>query len=188
MPPSSNPYASRRTFLKLGATTLVLIGAGGWFASYLADKGSRALLEQAVHLDAASQTMIAKMADALLDGILPTEPGARAQAIVQVVKSVDQTLGTLPLGAQKESKDLFALLALAPARALLLGQWTGWPQVSRDDVVRTFERLRGSSIGLRRVLFMGLRDLVISCFYASPDSWALIAYPGPLLRGPGVEV
>jgi hypothetical protein len=185
-PSSSQP--TRRSFLKLGAVTVAVLGVGGWFASYLTDKGARAVLGKAVYLDAQSQTMIAKLADALLDGILPVDAGARAQAIMRVVMTVDQALATLPPPVQKETQDLFTVLGLAPARALLLGQWTGWAQVSRADVVATFERLRSSSIGLRRVIFMGLRDLVVSCFYASPDIWALVGYPGPLVRGPGVDV
>jgi len=178
----------RRSFLKTGAATIALIGVGGWFASYLTDKGARAVLDKAVHLDPQAQAMLAKLADAVLDGLLPTDAAARARAIVQVVSTADKSLGELPPHLQKETKDLFGMLGAAPTRAMLIGQWGGWAGVSREDVSRMLTGLRSSSISLRRAIYLLMRDLVANSFYADPDTWKLVGYPGPLLRGPGVEV
>ena len=51
---------SRRSFLKAGAAAFVVIGAGGWFAGYLTDKGARAILGKAAYLDAQAQVMLAE--------------------------------------------------------------------------------------------------------------------------------
>lgn len=179
---------SRRSFLKTGAATIAVIGVGGWFASYLTDKGARAVLDKAVHLDEQAQAMLARLADAILDGLLPTDAAARARAIVQVVSAADKSLGELPPHLQKESKDVFGMLGAAPTRAMLIGQWDGWAGVSREDVNRMLAGLRSSSITLRRAIYLLLRDLVANSFYANPDTWKLVGYPGPLLRGPGVAV
>jgi hypothetical protein len=188
MPRHSTPERSRRSFLKLGAVALAVIGAGGWFASYLTDRGARAVLDGSATLDAQAQTMLAKLADAILDGALPTEATARASAIAKVVGTADQAIAALPPHMVKEVKDLFALLGLAPARALLIGQWTGWADATRDDVARMLTGLRHSSVDLRRVVYMSLRDMVAGSYYSSPDTWEQVGYPGPLIRGPGVEV
>ena len=178
----------RRSFLKLGAVGLAVLGAGGWFASHLTDKGARAVLAGSATLDAQAQTMLAKLADAILDGALPTEPAARAKTIGKVVGTADQAVGTLPPHMVKEVQNLFALLGVAPARALLIGQWTGWADATRDDVARMLTGLRTSSVTLRRVVYMSLRDMVAGSYYSSPDTWEQVGYPGPMIRGPGAEV
>jgi hypothetical protein len=182
------PEAPRRSFLKLGAVALAAIGAGGWLASYLTDKGALAVLEAGAKLDAQAQAMLAKLADAILDGALPTEAAARAKAIARVVGAADQAIGTLPPHLTKEVHDLFAMLGAAPTRALLIGQWTGWAEATREDVGRMLTGLRHSSVTLRRVVYISLRDMVAGSYYASPDTWEQVGYPGPMIRGPGAEV
>ncbi|MFV0681247.1 hypothetical protein [Ottowia sp.] len=179
---------SRRSFLKTGAVSLALIGAGGWVASHFTDKGAAVVYPDAKLLGAQAQTMLAKLADAVLDGALPTEAEARQAEIVRVVATADASLQALPPHIQKETQDLLVMLGVAPTRALLIGQWSGWANASREQVGQTFSSLRNSSVDLRRAVYMGLRDLVASCYYASPTTWESVGYPGPLLHGPGVEV
>lgn len=182
------PAGSRRSFLKVGAATIVVIGAGGWVASHFTDKGARAVLDSGAKLDAQAQTMLAKLADAVLDGALPVDPGQRATAIAKVVDTADKAVAGLPSHLQKEVHDLFALLGVAPTRALLIGQWTGWADASREDVSRMLTDLRHSSVALRRVVYMSLRDMVAGSYYSSTGTWEQIGYPGPIIQGPGPEV
>lgn len=179
---------SRRSFLKTGVASLALIAAGGWVASHFTDQGAAVVVPQARLLGAQAQTMLAKLADAILDGMLPADPAARQAEIVRVVATAEASLQALPPHIQKETQDLLVMLGVAPTRALLIGQWSGWAGASREQVGQTLQGLRTSSVGLRRAVYMGLRDLVASCYYASPATWAQIGYPGPMLRGPGVEV
>lgn len=179
---------SRRSFLKVGAATIVVIGAGGWFASYLADKGARAVLGAGATLDAQAQTMLAKLADAVLDGALPTDAAQRAEAIAKVVDTADKAVAGLPGNLLKEVQDLFAMLGAAPTRVLLIGQWTGWADATREDVGSMLTGLRHSSVALRRVIYMSLRDMVAGSYYASSGTWEQIGYPGPMINGPGPEV
>lgn len=179
---------SRRSFLKVGAATVVVLGAGGWLASYFTDRGARAVLGNAAQLDAQAQAMLAKLADAVLDGALPTDAAQRSAAIVKVVAAADAAVAGLPPAMQKETQDLFKLLGVAPGRAVLIGQWTGWADASREDVSRMLSGLRTSSIALRRAVYMGLRDLVASSYYSDPGTWEQVGYPGPILHGPGAEV
>jgi hypothetical protein len=164
------------------------IGVGSWFASYLTDKGAAAVLGAGAKLDAQAQTMLAKLADAVLDGALPSDAAQRAKAIAKVVDTADKAIAGLPTPMQKEVQDLFAMLGAAPTRALLIGQWTGWADASRDDVTRMLGDLRHSSVELRRVVYMSLRDMVAGSYYSNADTWEQIGYAGPLIRGPGAEV
>lgn len=178
----------RRSFLKIGAVAVAAIGVGGWFASYLTDKNARAVLGAGAKLDAQAQTMLAKLADAVLDGALPKDAGQRAQAIAKVVDTADKAVAGLPPNLFKEVQDLFAMLGAAPTRALLIGQWTGWADASRQDVSNMLTGLRQSSVELRRVVYMSLRDMVTGSYYANSGTWEQIGYPGPMINGPGPEV
>ena len=180
--------SGRRSFLKVGALAVAAIGLGGWFASYLADRHARAVLGAGATLGAQAQTMLAKLADAVLDGALPSDAAQRAKAIATVVDTADKAVAGLPLYLQKEVQDLFALLGAAPTRALLIGQWTGWADATREDVGSMLTGLRQSSVALRRVVYMSLRDMVTGSYYANPGTWEQIGYPGPMINGPGPEV
>ncbi len=178
----------RRSFLKVGAVTVAAIGVGGWFAGHMTDNGASTLLGAGATLDAQTQTMLAKLADTVLDGALPSEAAQRAAAIAKVVATADKAVAGLPAYLQKEVHDLFAMLGAAPTRALLIGQWTGWADATRDDVSRMLTDLRHSSLQLRRVIYMSLRDMVAGSYYSNSDTWEQVGYPGPLLHGPGAEV
>ena len=191
---SSTPHqdvaepSGRRSFLKVGALTVAAIGLGGWFASYLADRNARAVLGAGATLGAQAQTMLAKLADAVLDGALPSDASQRAQAIAKVVDTADKAVAGLPLYLQKEVQELFSMLGAAPTRALLIGQWSGWADATREDVASMLTGLRQSSGALRRVVYMSLRDMVTGSYYADTGTWEQIGYPGPMINGPGPEV
>ena len=191
---SSTPHqdvaepSGRRSFLKIGALTVAAIGLGGWFASYLADRNARAVLGAGATLGAQAQTMLAKLADAVLDGALPSDAAQRAKAIATVVDTADKAVAGLPLYLQKEVQELFSMLGAAPTRALLIGQWSGWADATREDVASMLTGLRQSSVALRRVVYMSLRDMVTGSYYADTGTWEQIGYPGPMINGPGPEV
>ena len=180
--------SGRRSFLKIGALTVAAIGLGGWFASYLADRNARAVLGASATLGAQAQTMLAKLADAVLDGALPSDAAQRAKAIATVVDTADKAVAGLPLYLQKEVQELFSMLGAAPTRALLIGQWSGWADATREDVASMLTGLRQSSVALRRVVYMSLRDMVTGSYYADTGTWEQIGYPGPMINGPGPEV
>ena len=180
--------SGRRSFLKIGALTVAAIGLGGWFASYLADRNARAVLGAGATLGAQAQTMLAKLADAVLDGALPSDAAQRAKAIATVVDTADKAVAGLPLYLQKEVQELFSMLGAAPTRALLIGQWSGWADATREDVASMLTGLRQSSVALRRVVYMSLRDMVTGSYYADTGTWEQIGYPGPMINGPGPEV
>ena len=170
---------TRRQILKGGLFGAVALGAGGWIAARFTD-GSPVALAQLERIGAAEQQMLARVADAVLDDLLPLDAAAHKQWLVRIVRNVDAGLATLPLSMQQETQKLLSMLASAPTRLLVTGQWAGWNQ-SREEVQKRLAALQSSSRELSRVAYRVLQDLVKGAFYGDRASWDLIGYSGPVV-------
>jgi hypothetical protein len=166
---------SRRTFLKAGAFGAVVLAAGG--ALY---RITHPAPSQRFALDGQARAALHAIVPAILAGALPDDPARRQPAIVEAIDGVHQAILGLPLATQKEVQDLFALLALAPARRLLTGVADGWANASPAQVTAFLQDWRVHRLGLLRSAYDALHGLVLGAWYASPSSWAAIGYPGPL--------
>jgi hypothetical protein len=89
----------------------------------------------------------------------------------------------LPPHLQAEVKQLLALLASWPGRRLLAGVSAPWPQASSAEVAAFLERWRFSRWVLFQQAYHALHELVLAAWYARPDSWPAIGYPGPPALG-----
>lgn len=166
---------SRRSFFKAGAVATLVLGAGGGVYRYMHPPAPGRYA-----LDGAARAVLAAVVPAVLDGVLPDDPGARRQAIASTIDGVDKAIRGLPLALQGEVKDLFGLLALAPARRWLAGVPDGWDQADAGQVAAWLQRWRSHRLGLLRDAYQALRDLVLGSWYAEPANWAAIGYPGPI--------
>jgi hypothetical protein len=164
----------RRTFLAVGAASAAALAAAGWW-SWLRKPGAVA----ARVLDDDAAAIVAAITAAMLAGALPEAPPARAVAIREVVAGVDRALSGLPPHARAEISQLFALLALAPARRAFAGVASPWPEASVDEVAAFLDRWRGSGWALKRSAYDALHQLIIAAWYGNPRSWASIGYDGP---------
>lgn len=180
--------AKRRSLLKLGLIGTALLAAGGFVATRLTDGSPSARLAQAVHLDAGMQSMLARVFEGVLDGMLPTDPAQRQAQLDATLSGLDKAIGNLPLHVQSELKDLLGVLTLAPTRFVLAGRWSGWEAATVKDVQAMLTGLRTSAVELRRLIYVTLRDLAAASYYAMPETWSAIGYRGPLVPGPGEEV
>lgn len=159
----------RRTFLKAGLAGSALLAAGG-FAAWLAGRdASRDRAE-----------VLAAVIPALLEGALPGQSGARAQALARCAEAVAEAIAGLSPAAQKEAAQLFALLAIAPSRALLTGIAGGWESASPGEVHEFLQRWRLHDWALLRSGYHALHDLVLGAWYADEANWQAIGYGGPL--------
>jgi hypothetical protein len=166
---------SRRTFLKAGVFGAVVLAAGG--ALY---RTTHPAPPQRFALDGEARAALHAVVPAILAGALPDDPARREGAIVEAIDGVHQAILGLPLATQKEVQDLFALLALAPARRLLTGVPGGWANASPGQVAAFLQDWRVHRLGLLRSAYDALHGLVLGAWYANPSSWAAIGYPGPL--------
>ena len=163
----------RRVWLKLGvASAAVLAVAGGTLALWPGPAtGSR--------LSPSARSVMQAVGAAILEGSLPAQPAARAQALGGLLDRLDDLVAGLPPHAQGELSQLLALLGAAPGRRWLAGVGAPWPEASVTEVQAGLQGMRTSRLTLRRQAYQALHDLVGGAYFADPATWAQLGYPGP---------
>lgn len=159
---------SRRTFLKAGLLGGIALGAGGvWFA---ATRESA----PAGRLPGSTRAMFAAITPVILAGSLD-----EGNALVErVVDDVERAVAGLSAAAQSELGELFGLLGFYPARLLLTGIGD-WRLATRAEIEAFLNGWRLHRIALMQGAYAALHDLVLGAWYAQPESWETIGYPGP---------
>jgi hypothetical protein len=172
----------RRDFLRKGLVGGLLLAAGG--GAFLATRRTRAAagLGPLQVLTPEEATVVLAVANRLV----PERVGFPRPLEVGVPRKVDAVVAGLHPGTQKEIRRLLNLFEGAVAGFLFEGQlrtFTSCSPWEQDD------RLRGwahSRVTLRRSGFRALKKLVTAAYYASPETWPAIGYPGPPLSPPPV--
>jgi hypothetical protein len=164
---------SRRRFLKFGVAGALLLAAAGAAraqAPYRPADGGGTLLA----LRDADRAVLAAITPAILAGTAATGLG-----IAAAIGSVDRAIAGLPPHLQAEVGQLLALLASWPGRRWIAGVGVPWREASVAEVASFLERWRFSRWAMLQQGYHALHDLVLAAWYARPDSWAAIGYPGP---------
>ncbi|HKX95446.1 MAG TPA: hypothetical protein VJM48_12155 [Methylibium sp.] len=163
---------SRRSLLwgGVGAAGLLLGGGVAWLWRPGLAGGRLTTNGRAVFL---------AFAAAVLEGCLPTEPGARARSLVDHARHLDETLAALPPPVRGEIGLLLGLLSLAAGRRWLTGLEVDWAEADVPAVQAALERMRASDDVLRLQAYHALRDLNNAAFFAQREHWPLLGYPGP---------
>jgi hypothetical protein len=165
----------RRSLFKLGfAGAAVLVLAGGGLALW-----QRGLTAEG-QLTAAGRAVFDALARAILDGSLPAGAVARRAAIDAQLLRVDAAISAFPPAVRGELADLLGLLASAPGRLAFAGLTTDWPDATVPQLQAMLERWRFSSLALRQQAYHALRELTNAAYYADPQAWAAMGYPGPV--------
>ena len=165
--------SGRRGFLKFGlagALLLAVAGAGRAQPGYRAAGGSDTLEV----LREADREVLAAITPAILAGT-----GAAGPDLAAAIGSIDRAVAGLPPHLQEEVRQLLALLASWSGRRWVAGVDSLWREASVAEVSAFLERWRFSRWALLQQGYHALHDLVLAAWYARPDSWAAIGYPGP---------
>lgn len=117
---------------------------------------------------------------AFLDGALPTEPAAQAQALAGLADRLHVAVLALPEHAQAELSQLLTLLATPVGRRALAGLSTDWPQATVSEMHAALQDMRSSRISLRVQGYLALHDLVGVAYFSEPSTWTVLGYPGPV--------
>jgi hypothetical protein len=166
---------SRRTFITTGILGAAALATAHWLRGPHAPAGDASLRV----LDADAQAIMGALVPVLLAGALPVAADARTQAVAATVRGIDMAITGLSPSAQDELRQLFALLALPPARLAIARVSEPWDRASEADVRACLDRFRGSSLTLLRSAYAALHQLTFAAWYGNPASWARIGYPGP---------
>lgn len=168
-----SPALSRRRLLKLGlASTAVLVIGGS--AAWLWRPGWRE-----GHLTDAGRTVFRAVARAVLEGSLPADERKQSAALDRHLARLDEAVAGFPQATQAQIGQLLGLLSVAPVRQWLTGLGTEWSQASVGELEASLRRMRTSDHELRQQAYHALRDLTNAAFYAQPEQWPLMGYPGP---------
>lgn len=166
----------RRGLLKLGlgagAALAGAAGAVGWFASFRA--------RQEEQFEPELRILLMAVGGAVLAGLLPDEPHTKDLALRSWLTRLETTVAGMPPVVQNELDDLLLILATSPGRLALAGLRQPWHAASTQQVQAALQGLRMSSLAIRQQIFHALRDLSNAAYFAAPESWAAIGYPGPL--------
>ncbi|MEI6803474.1 MAG: hypothetical protein WCK83_09945 [Burkholderiales bacterium] len=167
------PHLQRRSFLKLGiGSAIVLAVAGG--ALSLLQPG----LEQG-KLSSGARLVLRRTGQAMLAGTLPSDAAAQDAALEALLTRTDTFISALPDAVQAELSQLLSLLASAAGRRGLMGLSGTWQEASVAEVTQALQSMRLSSITLRQQAFQGLHDLAYAPYFSGQESWAVLGYPGP---------
>lgn len=164
---------SRRRFLAVGAGSAAILAAAGWWALR---PGRPAAGFRTLDDDAAA--FITALVPAVLAGTLPRDGPARQAAIGETVAAFDRAVSGLTPAVQAELVQLFALVALAPARRWLAGVPRPWREASVEEVSEFLASWKHGRLDLMRAGYQALTQLVLAAWYGNPASWAGIGYPG----------
>jgi hypothetical protein len=134
-------------------------------------------------LGAAEQTLVAAIAPVLLNHALPDDAGARAQAIIAVVRGVDAAIAGLPPAVQEDIGSLFALLGFPITRRIVAGVRAPWLEAAPESIAAFLERWRTSRFALLNSGYRALHELITAAWYGNPASWPRIGYAGPPALG-----
>jgi hypothetical protein len=166
-------FWTRRKFIFVGVAGALATGAlvfAPRIGTQKAVKGGALIAEHS--------NMLRVVAMALLGSALSADAPTRAAEIVRIKTAIAALIDNLPPSTRNEISDLFMLLSIKPARALL-GYSGDWLESDAPDVAKFLYELRDSSIGMKQQSYFALHDLVFGSFYADPASWKASGYPGP---------
>jgi hypothetical protein len=172
----------RRDFLKKGLVGGLLLALGG--GVFLATRRTRVVtgLGPLQVLSPEEATVVLAVANRLV----PERVGFPRPLEAGVPRKVDAAVAGLHPAAQKEVHRLLNLFEGALAGFVFEGQLRPFTSCSPWEQE---DRLRGwahSRVTLRRSGFRVLKKLVYAAYYASPEAWHAIGYPGPPLAPPPV--
>lgn len=166
---------SRRTFIAAGLAGAAALVAARW----LQCPHSRATAAARRALDTDGEAIMTAIVPVLLAGALPTAVGERTAAIAETLTHIDAAIAGLPPASQTELAQLFALLALPPARIAFAGITATWQEANPDDVRAFLDRFRASSWTLKRGAYDALHQIVFAAWYGNPRAWPATGYDGP---------
>ena len=164
----------RRTLLRVGIASTVLLAAAGVGISLMPATW------QAPRLSPEGRAIFDAVAHAVLEGALPQQQAARADALQAHLGRVEETINGFPKPVQDELTLLLGLLASGPGRLGLAGLASPWQQASTADVRAMLQKLRLSSMDLRQQTYQALRDITYAAYFADRSTWATLGYAGPV--------
>ncbi len=166
------PHLKRRSLLKLGLGSAIVLAVGG---------GAVALMQPGLRngkLSDDARLIFSRAGQTILAGTLPMEAGPNQIAINALLDRIDNFIGGTPDHVQAELSQLLGLLATAAGRWGVVGLSSAWENATIADMTTAFQAMRVSSVSLRVQAYHALHDIVCASYFSGQESWAVLGYPG----------
>ena len=162
--------------------TLLTLGAGAGLAVALAGWGAHAWRPGWVdgRLSADARALWAALATAVLEGVLPTDPGVQRVALDHHLGRLEVAISGLAPATRGELSELMAILCMAPGRLALTGLSAPWARASVAEIQAALQAMRVSDSDTRQQVYHALRDLTNAAWFADAGTWVAMGYPGPV--------
>lgn len=164
---------SRRTFLKVGIASGLLLAGARWL-----DRPQAVAAPNYRFLDERGASAVAALVPVVLEGALPRDAAARRRAVDEVVEAFDRAVAGLSPAVQKEVDELFTLLRFPPARLMFTGLWSPLEESPPQEIAAFLTRWRHSRFDIQRAGYQAITQLIQAAWYGNSASWAAIGYPG----------
>lgn len=169
---------TRRGFLQLGLMGTATLALGSTIATLT---GCATPLEQSStfkFLKPDDRELFAALIPQVLSKSFPGDLSDSA-AMRRLLLTLDDLIYTLQYQNRDQMRMMFDALSLAPIRVLAGASWTGWKDMSPEQINDFLVDWRDSSIQLKRMGYVSLTKLINISWYSQPESFAATGYPGP---------
>lgn len=173
---------SRRTLLRYGLGGSLLLLAGG---TGIALQPSR-LRSPRRALRALDERSFAVLA-AVVDRLIPTGKGFPPPEDLQLAERIDAFLAAGDPAVAAEFRQVLLLIENGLAGLLLDGRPTAFSRLSAEAQHRALDAWRTSDWKFRRMVYRALHGLCMAVYFACPEVYAGVGYPGPPTFAPGLS-
>lgn len=126
-------------------------------------------------LDARTFSILAAVADR----VAPAREGFPAASDLQVAEKVDELLATVDPAVVDEVTQVLHLLENGLAGLVFDGRPRAFTALDPAAQDRALAAWQGSRLHLRRTAYKALHGLCAAAYYASPEIYPAVGYPGP---------
>jgi len=165
---------SRRTAIRYGLGGAIALAAGGVGLS-LQRTEVRSPARPLRVLDERTFSILAAVADR----IAPARGDFRSASDLQVAEKIDDLLATVDPAVVVEVTQVLKLLENGLAGLVFDGRPRAFTALDAPDQDRALAAWKGSRWSVRRTAYKALHGLCAAAYYASPEVYPTVGYPGP---------
>ncbi|MGB0893697.1 MAG: twin-arginine translocation signal domain-containing protein [Parashewanella sp.] len=114
-----------------------------------------------------------------LDGALPNAVEPKQHAINRTIDNIYQTLDILPRETSEKLHQLLSMLDSRLGLLLLTGSITPLLRRTPAALITQVEQWRFHYLAMMNEAYLGLREVIMSSYYASPEHWQHLGYSKP---------
>jgi hypothetical protein len=166
---------ARRHLLKVGIAGAVVLAVLPLFVH----RDGKPVAKGFQHLRDADVDLWRALIPAMLAGVLPDDPAAREPLVVEMLYRIDGAVALLRPSLRKATVDMLDFVELSASHGLSGGYWGSWHDATVADTTRVLDSWSTSHLAMLRACYRSLHDFVMGSWYAMPQSWAAVGYPGP---------